>query len=278
MIRGFRSSIKKYTFILPLSAGIFIFLLFPLLEIFLGSLSFESYKSVITNDAFWMAIRNTARFSIFTYILLMIGCLWMASKIIEADKYAMLIFSCILLPYVLPVATVVQVWKIFFAGGGVVGEILYMLGMGSQNILETGSAFYVVILLFLWRNGGLFTLIFYYGLKSIPKEYYEVASIEGASTLQKLWHITLLCLIPFIFFNTILFMINGFKIYREIYMLSGEYPDQSVYMIQHYLNNLFTAMNFSKLSCSTIIFLLGYSFILFIVYRIVAKRTGDMSL
>jgi len=278
MVKVYKNYLKQNIYILPLSAGIFIFLLMPLIEIFVGSLSPDSYRGVLLSDAFWMAIKNTSKFSVLTYVVLMSGSLWVAIQVFNAEKHALLIFSCLLLPYVLPVSTVVQVWKIVFDIGGVFNSLIAYLGIPPENWLESDNAFYIVILLFIWRNGGLVSLVYYFGLKSIPKEYYEVADIEGANRFQKFRYITLNCLMPFVFFNTLLFIINGFKIYREVYMLSGDYPSQSVYMIQHYLNNLFIALNFSRLASATMLFLSGYSVILYIGYKIVYKRVGDLSI
>lgn len=269
--------IKKYRFLSPLIIGLLLFLIIPMIQVFLESLSIDQYQGVVKSNAFWLAIKNTSKFSIIAYTLLIVLGISLAIIIEIMNRKTVFIFSCLLLPYVLPVSTVVQVWRMFFERAGLLNHFLLERGLESVSWLESYWAFWVVLILFIWRNLGLFTLVFYYGLKTIPKIYYEVAEIEGAKWFQKIIHITLVQLIPFIFFNTILFMINGFKIFREIYMLSGDYPDESVYMIQHYLNNLFTSFNLDRLSSATILFLLGYAILISIGYFLIYRKIEETS-
>ena len=91
------------------------------------------------------------------------------------------------------------------------------------------------------------------GYQIIPREYYEVAKIEGASAGQTLRRVTLVYMLPTSFLVLMMSIINSFKIFREIYLLFGQYPYLSIYMLQHYMNNQFAAANMQRLSTAATI-------------------------
>ena len=74
----------------------------------------------------------------------------------------------------------------------------------------------------------------------------EAAEVEGASEWTQFVHIKLRYLSPTILFVTILSIINSFKVFREIYLLTGNYPYDSLYMLQHFMNNMFRQLDYQK--------------------------------
>ena len=113
-------------------------------------------------------------------------------------------------------------------------------------------AVYVVVLLFLWKNLGYNMILFMAGLSNIPKELLEVADVEGASEWYKFFAIKLRYLSPTVLFVTILSLINSFKIFREIYLLTEDYPPE-LYMLQHFMNGTFRHLDYQKLSAAAIV-------------------------
>ena len=96
-------------------------------------------------------------------------------------------------------------------------------------------------------------ILFMAGLANIPKELLEVASVEGASPLYKFFNIKLRYLSPTVLFVTILSLINSFKVFREVYLLTGDYPYESLYMLQHFMNNTFRSLDYQKLSAAAVV-------------------------
>ena len=81
----------------------------------------------------------------------------------------------------------------------------------------------------------------------------EVAEVEGASKAYQFFHIKLRYLSPTVLFVTILSIINSFKVFREIYLLSGDYPYEGLYMLQHFMNNMYNKnLDYQRLSASAI--------------------------
>ena len=122
-------------------------------------------------------------------------------------------------------------------------------------------------MLFLWKNLGYNMILFMSGLSAIPRDIIEVAELEGAGKFYTFMHIKLRYLSPTIFFVLILSLINSFKIFREVYLLTGDYPYDTLYMLQHFMNNTFKALDYQKLSaaaiimCSVMVVIIGLLFV-----------------
>ena len=75
----------------------------------------------------------------------------------------------------------------------------------------------------------------------------------GVGPVRQFFSIKLRYLSSTILFVTIISLINSFKVFREIYLLSGDYPYESLYMLQHFMNNTFESLDYQKLSAAAII-------------------------
>ena len=95
-------------------------------------------------------------------------------------------------------------------------------------------------------------ILFMAALANIPKEVVEVAELESATKWQIFWHLKVRYLSSSILFVTILSLINSFKVFREVYLLTGDYPYESLYMLQHYMNNKFRNLDYQALSAAAI--------------------------
>ena len=135
---------------------------------------------------------------------------------------------------------------------------------------------YVVALLFLWKNLGYNMILFISALNNIPTDIVEVATLEGASPFYKFIHIKLRYISPTIFFVTILSLINSFKVFREVYLLAGNYPYDSLYMIQHFMNNTFNSLDYQKLSSAAIITALVMAVIIAVLFAAESRFGKDV--
>jgi multiple sugar transport system permease protein len=120
----------------------------------------------------------------------------------------------------------------------------------------------VIAVLFLWKNLGYNMILFLSALSGMPKDLLEVADLEGAGKLYKFFAIKLRYLSPTIIFVTILSMINSFKLFREVYLLTGDHPFNRLYLLQHYMNNTFKSLDYQKLSSAAIVMMVIMSVII----------------
>ena len=148
-------------------------------------------------------------------------------------------------PMMVPVASIILIWQVLFHYNGVINEFLQVFGADKIDWLKSDYCMVVIVVLFLWKNLGYNMILFMAALSNIPRELLEVAEVEGASAAYQFFHIKLRYLSPTVLFVTILSIINSFKVFREIYLLTGDYPYDGLYMLQHFMNNMFNSARLS---------------------------------
>ena len=221
-----------------------------------GSRSFvglDNFTRLFQNSAFLMAGRNTLRFSVLAVplavVLAIVLALLLEARIPLKSQFRTFFLS----PMMVPVASVVLIWQVLFNFNGTVNEFLRLFGADKIDWFQSEYSLIVVLILFLWKNLGYNMILFMAGLANIPRELLEVADVEGASEWYKFFAIKLRYLSPTVLFVTILSLINSFKVFREVYLLTGDYPYEELYMLQHFMNNTFKSLDYQKLSAAAVV-------------------------
>ena len=254
-------------FAVPLLVGSLIFYVYPFLQVIgyaftkgIGAnkkfVGLWQFQSLWENRIFKLAFGNSMKFLAVAIPLVLLFSLLIALILKNvAEKHGWL-KSAVLLPYVMPVAGTVMLVEQLFAAAGLVNQGLYTLGLPVQDWLHTENAFWVAVLLYLWKNTGYSVILLLSGLWTIPGEHYDVASLYGASRLQQLRYVTLPQMWHSFFFAAVFSVINAFKCFREIFLIGGIHPHDSIYMLQHFMNNAFDNMNYPKLAVGSILLLM----------------------
>jgi multiple sugar transport system permease protein len=245
-------------FVLPGLAGFSLFFILPfglsLAYAFMdkpigGSFAgFANFTALFHNSAYLRGLGNTARFIGISAPLNLALSLGLALLVNRAGKYREWFSLVFLVPLVIPSGSMVFFWKTFFFYDGALNGALTALGLEKINYLDSNLALPVMILIYLWKNCGYNMVLFLAGLGNIPRDYYEAAWVDNASRLQCFIHITLPCLLPVSTLAFIMSIINSFKIFREVYLIAGAYPHESVYTLQHFMNNMFASLNYPRLT------------------------------
>ena len=255
--------LKSMCFLSPSLLGVGVFFIIPFFVVVyysvidgVGSRNFvflDNFVKLFQNSALLTAAKNTLTFSFLAVplavILSMALALMLECRIPLKSQFRTFFLS----PMMVPVASVVLIWQVLFNYNGTVNEFIMLFGADKIDWLQTDYAMLVVIILFLWKNLGYFMILFMAGLANIPKELLEVADVEGASEWYKFFAIKLRYLSPTVLFVTILSLINSFKVFREVYLLTGAYPYSSLYMLQHFMNNTFQSLDYQKLSAAAVV-------------------------
>lgn len=267
---------KCFLFLVPSLAGVSVFVFLPFGDVIRRSFTsttgeaftgFQNYHTVFTNTAFRLAAYNTGRFLIVCVPLLMAVSLFL-ENIVHFQKRQFYRRVC-LLPMAVPVASLVFVWNMLFHRNGLLNSYLKL----SVDWLHTSSAFGILVISFLWKNTGYYVILWLTGLEGIPESLYEAAVLDGAGTMAKFFHITLPGLKPVASAVLILALTNVFKVYRECYLLAGEYPDKSIYMIQHIFHNWFRDMSIEKMAAGAVVVVCIFTVI---VYPFRKKGGGNL--
>ena len=159
-----------------------------------------------------------------------------------------------MLPMVVPAGSVVLFFRVCFEDAGFINTILVNRGLLPIRFLYSDWGFWVLMLLFLWKNSCFSMVLLLAGMRSIDPHSVEAALLDGAGAWNTFWRIKLPQLLPFVFFSMIVGLIQIFKINRESFQLVGDYPHESMYMLQNYMNNSFSRLNTQGLSAASVLF------------------------
>lgn len=210
-----------------------------------------NYRELLASNSFRKASSNTFYFSVVSVPLILalsLGLAMLLNKNIYLRKW---LRTAYVLPLVVPVASIILIWQILFDWNGSLNAWLSGFGIERVDWMKTDAARNVIIVVYLWKNIGYNVILFLAGLQQIPKDYYETAQIEGAGRLRQFGSITIVYLTSTMFFVVIMSIINSFKVFRETYLIAGDYPHDNIYMMQHYMNNMFTSLDIQKLTAAS---------------------------
>lgn len=250
--------------VLPSFLGVMVFFVVPFMLIiwysFLDNpiskefVFLDNYDYLFHNNAFLKAAKNTLLLSAVAVPLAVVLSLGLASLLDSKIPCKSLFRTLFLCPMMVPVASIVLIWQVLFHYNGTINAIAAdWFAAQPVDWMKSDKCMIVVVLLFLWKNLGYNMILFLAAISNIPKDMMEVADLEGASGFYKLIHIKLRYLSPTILFITILSLINSFKLFREVYLLTGDYPYEDLYLLQHFMNNTFRSLDYQKLSTAAMI-------------------------
>jgi len=249
-------------FVLPSLAGVLVFVLLPFLDVvrrsFLSAVTEEwvglkNYLDVLENQAFRLACLNTLRFSLYCLPALVGISLAIAAILQRPCRAGEAIKTALLFPMAVPVASVVLVWRVLFLPGGLVNGGLDALGLPPQEWISSPRAFWVLLGSYMWKNLGYDIVLWMAGLAGISGDIYEAARIDGAGEWTIFWRVTLPCLLPTLFTVSVLSVLNSFKVFREAYLVAGDYPNKSMYLLQHLFNNWFLDLSFDRMAAGSVL-------------------------
>lgn len=273
-------------FLIPSLIGVCVFMVIPFFVVIYYAMIdnpirknfvwFENFSKILDNMAFRLAAANTLKFSAVAVPLAVILSLLLAMLLLSKIPGKTQLRTFFLSPLMVPVASVVLIWQVLFDYNGVVNEWFVSGGLEKIDWMKSEYAQIVIVLLFLWKNLGYNMIIFMATLSSIPKEIVEVALLESATKWQIFWKIKIRYLASTIVFVTIMSLINSFKVFREIYLMTGDYPYDSLYMLQHFMNNTFKSLDYQKLSSAAILMSLVMIVIIAVLFFFENKMSKDL--
>jgi multiple sugar transport system permease protein len=224
-----------YLFLLPWFIGFFGLTIAPIVSsLYLSFTNFDmltaphwvgadNYVRMFTHDPkFYQSMRVTLLFVVFSVPLKLAFALAVALLLNRGMKGLPLYRAVFYLPSLLGASVAVAVlWRTLFAGDGLVNKGLAVIGIqGPAWISNPRYSLWTLIALAVWQFGSPM-IIFLAGLRQIPQDVYEAASMEGAGKWRIFWKITLPLLTPVVFFNAIIQTIEGFKSFTPAFIISG---------------------------------------------------------
>lgn len=276
---------KGYAFIGINLIGVLIFWTLPLLLSFVISISkwdlskgmagirivgFSNYIEMWKDEWFRASLINNIIFTVsYVVILVVLSFIvaYLMNEYVIGKKLAQL---GLYIPYIVNIVAVSAVWLALFSNNGPIVGFLKFIGMDNPPVFiaDVHWAMPAIIFISVWQNLGYTVMLFISGLVNIPKDLYEAADIDGANVFAKIRFITIPMLSATTFFIVITSVINSFKVFGLINLITGGGPGTSTTMLVY--NIYRTAFQFGKLefaSAQGIVLLLLIFVITWIQFR-----------
>ena len=257
-----------WVFLMPGLLGLMLFYIVPFFGGIYYSLTDGTYRnafvgvanyvSIWRNPMFMLGLKNTMLLSLICAPLVWVLSFAIASLLNRLRPRGAFFRNSVLMPYLMPSSAMLLIWLVIFDYGGVINRLVTALGFERVMWLQGEALRVPIILMFVWKNLGFAVIIFLAAIQAIPEPLYEYAELEGAGFLRQTFGITLPMIVPTAFLVIILEWINAFKIFKEVYFIGGAYPDESVYTLQNYMNNMFGKLNYQNVTTA------AYSFALIV--------------
>ena len=263
-----KNNLTGWAFLAPATFLIAVFSFWPMIKALVLSFQtgkgrnmqmagFTNYIRMFQDDVFIQSIKNTFFYFILQVPIMLVVAMVLACILNKKDlRFKGFFRTMIFLPCTTSLVAYSIIFRSLFANDGLVNYVLVNLGILDKpyNFLtQPFAAKIVIILALLWRWTGYNMVFFLSGLQNIEYSVYEAAKIDGSGEAAFFLYITLPNLLSSFFTITVISLINSFKVYREAYLVAGDYPDQSIYMMQHLFNNWFRDLSLDKLAVGAVI-------------------------
>lgn len=252
MSKELRETLVAYSFIAPNFIGFCVFTLVPVVAAFVLAfmewdgvhaakfVGIDNFARMIADPNFKAAFWHTIVYVIGTVPLTIVCALGLALLLNQKIFGRNFLRTVSFFPYVASLVAVAAVWNMLFNPSmGPVNQILVALGAENPPRWAAGkeTAMLTVILFSVWKNMGYYMIIFLAGLQGINPELHEAAGLDGANKWQQFRNVTLPQLAPTTFFVTIMLVIQSFKVYNEIYMITQAGPGTSTLVLVYQIYN-----------------------------------------
>ena len=283
-----KNELKGVAFIAPFLIIFIVFLLWPVVEgvyvslhkwTIFGKVEFtglENYIKTFRSEDFYRYLWNSIFYVLIsTPIIILLG-LGLALLVNAKIKCRTLVRAAYFLPYVLSVSVVSFIWlKIYDSNRGLLNVILETFHMGKVNWLtDEHMAWWSIVITSVWWGVGFVMVLYLSALQDISEVYYEAAGLDGASTLQKFWYITLPSLKNITIVQIFFQVIAGLKLFGQPQMMTKGGPgDTTKTMIMHIYNTGFKKDMFGEAAAMSVLY--AVLMLLFVVIENKATEGGE---
>ncbi|CUO36486.1 carbohydrate ABC transporter permease [Enterocloster clostridioformis] len=285
-IKKAKSAMKGYAFIGLNLIGVLIFWTVPMLFSFIISISkwdyskgikgiriqgFSNYVEMWRDAWFRASLINNIVFTV-SYVAVLIVLSFMVAYVLNeyviGKKFVQL---GLYLPYIVNIVAISAVWLALFSNNGPILNLLRKIGMENPPVFVSDLrwALPAIVLICIWQNLGYTVILFLSGMINVPRDLYEAAAIDGANGIARIWYVTIPMLSGTTFFIVITSIINSFKVFGLINLMTHGGPGTATTMLVY--NIYRTAFQFGKLefaSAQGIVLLAIIFFITWIQFRI----------
>ncbi|RKP45429.1 sugar ABC transporter permease [Cohnella endophytica] len=249
---------------------------FPLHPKFNG---WRNFQDLFESPVFAISVRNTLIFTAATTIVKIVVGFGLALILNNGVKYKNTYRTIIFSPFVFNPLVIAYVFSALYQPTfGPINTLLRHVGLGflAQNWLtDTKYAMTAICVMDIWMSIGAIVVIFLTGLQSVPKEYYEAATVDGAGGISKFRHITFPLTIYSLCINTILCLIGGAKVFGQVYGLTNGGPADATQVYGTFIFKSFSSGLFGYSAAAGLLFTIVISLVSFITLGLFRRLEVD---
>jgi multiple sugar transport system permease protein len=282
----------QYWAILPAVLILLVLTVFPVIE--LAGMSFstvafaegkinwtytglDNFNTFLKDEIFMTAVRNTVIFVAVTVTSELILGLMLALVVSQITKNSGLSRAVIMIPILVPAIAIGTIWRLMYNYEfGIFNFIITSLGLPQQNFTgSTNLALLSIIVVDIWHWTSFVFLLMLAGIESLPIEPMEAARVDGASDTQLLRYVVLPLLRPTILVTLLFRTIFAFKVFDEVFLLTGGGPGNATEVISLYINRVFfsqSRMGYGAFLSLVTILLIG---VFVLIYNRVARKRSS---
>lgn len=258
-----KNTLIAWSFIAPNFIGFLIFTLVPVVfSLVLAFMKWDSFSTpefvgiqnfsrMLSDDTFWISLKNTFLYTIGVVPLTLICSLGLAILLNQKIRGVKFFRTAFFFPYVTSLVAIAVVWSMLFHPTmGPINQFLRLVIENPPGWLSSSDwALKAIIIVSVWRGMGYYMILYLAGLQGISKELYEAAAMDGANKWKQFIHITVPALRPTTFFVTIMLVINCFKIFDLVQVMTDGGPGRATNVLVYQVyNEAFVKFNFGYAS------------------------------
>lgn len=258
-----KNTLIAWSFIAPNFIGFLIFTLVPVVcSLILAFMKWDSFSTpefvglqnftrMLSDDTFWISLKNTFLYTIGVVPLTLVCSLGLAILLNQKIKGVKFFRTAFFFPYVTSLVAIAVVWSMLFHPTmGPINQFLRVVIENPPGWLSSSDwALTAIIIVSVWRGMGYYMILYLAGLQGISKELYEAAAMDGANKWKQFIHITVPALRPTTFFVTIMLVINCFKIFDLVQVMTDGGPGRATNVLVYQVySEAFVKFNFGYAS------------------------------
>jgi multiple sugar transport system permease protein len=247
-------------------------LLHPRLSPFVG---LENFRRIAADEYFWHSVWLTIKYSGLTVVGEFLLGLFVALMLNRVVRLKAVYFAILTVPMAMSPVSVALIWHMLLQPNlGIVNELLQLFGWSGVDWLgEPTRAFWTVVFIDVWQQVSFVILILAAGLASLPKDPYEAAAVDGATGLQQFWYLTLPMLRPVAAIAVVIQLINEFRTYDLVYVLTKGGPGIATDLLSYFAyKRAFLGLGINEGAAASFVLLLLVLTLTVVFFRIVTRR------
>jgi multiple sugar transport system permease protein len=218
----------------------------------------ENYRTAFAENYFGEAIWVTLKFVVAVVLLEFLIGFTVALMLNSVTRLKTIYYPILLMPLLINPVVVAQIWRMFLHPElGIVNYLIGLAGVHKVNWLGNADiAFWTVVLVDIWHQVSFMIILLLAGLSALPKEPYEAARMDGASTLQSFFHITLPLMRPVIVVTLLIRLIFAIKTFDLIFIMTRGGPGTATDLISYFIyRSAFFGLDIGQASAISVLLL-----------------------